>query len=231
MPMDLQMRYKNFGPRKKINKMNLENIRKEILQHIKPYAAKYGWNENLFIKIKNTSKFKYEEMKVLFPGSYSTLIEMYLEEINEKMTLESKKIDLIRLRTHERIKELVILRLRIMLQEKKLISKTFLYLLLPHNCKLASKNLYKAVDQMWFLAGDNSTDFNFYSKRIILSSIYITVMIHFINNNNIDETIILLNKQLKKVAKIPKIKSKINNVIQVVPQILKLRKSFKFVKQ
>ena len=211
--------------------MNLKNIRKEILQELKPDVVKYGWNENLFFKIKNTAKFKYDEMKVLFPEGYSTLIEMYLEEINEKMTLESKKINLIRLRTHERIRELIILRLRIMLQEKKLISKTFLYLLLPHNYKLASKNLYKAVDQMWFLAGDNSTDFNFYSKRIILSSIYISVMIHFINNNNVKETIILLNKQLKRVSKIPKIKSNINNVIKVVPQILKLGQSFKFVKQ
>ena len=211
--------------------MNLKKIRKEILQELKPHIAKHGWSENLFIKIQNTSKYKYEEMKVLFPEGYSTLIEMYLEEINSKMTLESKKINLIRLRTHERIRELVILRLRIMFQEKKLISKTFLYLLMPHNYKLASKNLYKAVDQMWFLAGDNSTDFNFYSKRVILSSIYIIVMMHFINNNNIEETIILLNKQLKRVSKIPKIKSNINNVIKVVPQILKLGQSFKFVKQ
>ena len=35
------------------------------------------------------------------------------------------------------------------------------------------KNLYKTVDNMWYLAGDNSTDFNFYTKRLTLALIYV----------------------------------------------------------
>ena len=202
--------------------MKLKKIRIQILQAAKKHVIKYGWNENLFDNIKNDSKYSYEEMNVLFPKGYRTLIEMYLEEINEKMTAESQKINLIRFRVHERIKELFIIRLKIMSKEKKLISKTFLNLLLPHNYKLASKNLFNAVDQMWFLAGDNSTDFNFYTKRVILASIYSSVMIHFVNNNNIDETIILLNKKLKRVSNIPKLKTRINDMTKIIPQIFKL---------
>jgi len=211
--------------------MKLKKIRNQILQEAKPCVIKYGWNENLFVNMKNDSKFTNEEMNVLFPKGYTTLIEMYLEEINTKMTVESQKINLISLRVHERIRELCILRLKIMSKEKKLISKTFFYLLLPHNYKLALKNLYKTVDQMWFLAGDNSTDFNFYSKRVILASIYASVMMHFVNNDNIDKTIILLNKQLKRVSNIPKIKSRINEITKIIPQVIKLSKHINFVKQ
>jgi len=211
--------------------MNLKKIRKEILIEAKLNVVRYGWNENLFINIKNNSKFKYDEIIALFPQGYPTLIEMYLDEINEKMTLESKKINLIRLKVHERIRELCILRLKIMLKEKKLISKTFLYLLIPLNYKLALKNLYKTIDQVWFLAGDNSTDFNFYSKRAILASIYINFMIHFINNDNIEETIILLDKQLKRVSKIPKIKDRINVMTNIIPQFFKIGKRFNFTRQ
>ena len=211
--------------------MNLKEIRNQILQESKPYIIKYGWNENLFLSMKNGSKFTYEEMNVVFPNGYTTLLEMYLEDINSKMTLKSQNINLIRLRVHERIRELFILRLAIMSEEKKLISKTFLNLLLPHNYKLALKNLYKTVDQMWFLAGDNSTNFNFYSKRAILASIYTGVMIHFVNNDNIEETIILLNKQLKRVSKIPKIKSRINDITKIIPQFFKFGKDINFFKQ
>ena len=211
--------------------MSLKNDKLKILKEAKLHASKNGWNNNLFITIEKFSKFKYHEIRALFPNGCLDLIEMYLEEINEKMTLQSQKINLIQLRVHERIKELFILRLKIMLKEKKLISKTFLYLLMPQNYKHASMILYKTVDQMWFLAGDNSTDFNFYSKRIILSSIYSTVMIHFINNENIDETINILNKQLKRVSKIPSIKNKFQDAKTVILQIFKFRKHFSYFKQ
>lgn len=211
--------------------MKLKKLRNQILLEAKSYVIKYGWNESLFSNMKNHSKFSYEEMNVLFPAGYRTLIEMYLEEINMKMTSESQGINLIRLRVHERIRELFILRLKIMSKEKKLISRTFLSLLLPYNYKLASKNLYNTVDQMWYLAGDNSSDFNFYTKRTILAFIYTGIMMHFINNDNIDETIILLNKQLKRVSKIPQIKSKINDITKIIPQIFKFGKDINLFKQ
>ena len=156
---------------------------------------------------------------------------MYLDTVNNQMTEDSKKINLIRLRVHERIKELVILRLKIMSREKELISKTYFHLLLPQNFKIASRCLYKAVDQIWFVAGDNSTDFNFYSKRAILASIYSMVMLHFINNNSLDQTIELLDKQLKRVSKIPKIKNRLGDITKTISQIFKLVKNIRPIKQ
>ena len=147
------------------------------------------------------------------------------------MALESKKLNLIQLRLHERVRELCILRLNIMQKEKKFVVKTYNHLCLPQNYKFSSKNLYKTIDQIWFLSGDNSTDFNFYTKRIILAGIYTSTMIHFINNENIDGTIDFLNNQLKKVKYIPKFKNRINDIVKILPQILKYKKKFNEFRQ
>jgi|TARA_B110000263_G_scaffold249968_1_gene269575 ubiquinone biosynthesis protein COQ9 len=211
--------------------MNLTKIRSEVLQTSKNIIEKNGWNENLFFLISQNCNYKEHEINTLFPNGYESLLTLYLTEINEKMTEKSKSLNLIRLKIHERIKALMTIRLNIMKNEKKLISKTFLYLLLPHNFKIASQNLYKTVDQIWFLAGDNSTDFNFYSKRAILASIYTTTLLHFINNDNIDETIDVMNQNLKKVSKIPKIKNQTKNIIKLLPNIIQLKNKFSFVKQ
>jgi ubiquinone biosynthesis protein COQ9 len=211
--------------------MNLKKLRNNIYKEAKLTAMKVGWNESLFDNIANESVYTYEEIYALFPGGHLSIIQMYLDEIDQAMTKESEKINLIRLKTHERIRELCILRLNIMVKEKDLISKTFLHLLLPNNYKFSSKNLYRTVDQIWFLAGDNSTDFNFYSKRVILASIYTSIMIHFINNDNMEETLFLLNKLLRRVSKIPKIKSNISDFTKILPQLLELGKKFNFVKQ
>ena len=211
--------------------MNLKKLRNNVYKEAKLTALKHGWSENLFNNLANESAYTYEEVHDLFPEGHLSIVQMYLKEIDKKMNKESEKINLIRLKTHERIRELCILRLHIMTKEKDLISKTFLHLLLPHNSKFSLKNLYETVDQIWFLAGDNSTDFNFYSKRLILASIYTSTMIHFVNNDNIDETLLLLNKLLRKVSKIPKVKSNISDFTKIIPQLFKLGKKFNFVRQ
>ena len=206
--------------------MKIEKIRKEILKEIKSYVAEIGWSENLFLNFSQSSNYKYEELISLFPNGKNDLIQMALDEINEKMTIRSKKINLNNLKVHERIRELIILRLKIMHIEKNFISKTFLHLLLPFNYSFTSKNLYKMADQVWFLAGDDSTDFNYYTKRTILGSIYTMTIIHFINSDNISETIKVLDKQLKRVSKIPKIKNKTKEILNFFPRLLDLSKKF-----
>jgi ubiquinone biosynthesis protein COQ9 len=211
--------------------MSIDEIRVRILNDAKSIIEKKGWNKDLFLNISKSTSHNIDELRSLFPKGYRDLLEIYLNQINDMMTIESKKINLIRLRTHERIRELIILRLNIMLKNKRLISKTFLYLFIPKNYKFSLKHLYCSVDQIWFLAGDNSYDFNFYSKRAILASVYTATMIHFTNNSNIDETIDILDKNLKKVSNIPKIKNRLNDFVKIVPQIIKMRNKFSFFKQ
>ena len=211
--------------------MNLNNIRNKILIEAKSYVPKYGWGKDMFSKVVKNSKYDSAIVLSLFPEGYISLMQLYLDEINIKMTEESKKINLIRLKVHERIRELCILRFKIMKKEKEIITKTFFHILLPNNYKFCLKNLYKTIDQIWYLAGDSSTDFNFYSKRVILSAIYTTTIIHFINNNDFEETKILLNKQLKKVAKIPKLKDRFNDFAGFLHHFFELRKKFNFTKQ
>ena len=211
--------------------MKLNKIRNEILIETKPYVIKHGWSEEMFNKVALNSKYESSIVFTLFPKGYISLIQLYLDDVNGKMNDESKKLNLIRLKVHERIKELCILRFKIMIKEKEIIRKTFFHLMLPSNYTFCIKNLYKTVDQIWFLAGDSSTDFNFYSKRAILASIYSSAILHFINNDNFEETISLLNRLLKKVSKIPKIKQRFNDFLDLAPNIFKLRKKFNFTKQ
>lgn len=209
----------------------MNKFKNKILEDSKPLIGKYGWSEDTLRKINKNSNVEYNEIKILFSDGYLELLQYYLDQINFKMSEKSKKINLLRLKIHERIRELIILRLKVMSDEKKIISKTFFHLLLPQNFNLSLKNLYITCDQIWYLAGDQSTDFNFYSKRAILSSIYSITLLHFINNNNLEETIELLDIQLKKVSNIPKLKNRIDDLIKFTPEILKFRKNFSFFKQ
>ena len=69
--------------------------------------------------------------------------------------------------------------------------------------------IYKSVDQIWHIAGDASTDFNYYSKRLILTGIYSKLILYFFNNEDQNTLEKILDKDLQRVAKIPVLKSKI----------------------
>ena len=228
--MALPMKLKNIG-KTIMRKVNLNLKRKEILEISKKYIVKDGWNEGLFESISKKSKFKINEIKILFSEGYLSLLKFYLNELDTQMTSNAKKINLIRMKTHERIKQIILLRLKNNQNEKNVIRKTYFTLLLPHHSKVALRSLYKTVDQIWFIAGDKSVDFNFYSKRFILAAIYSSVILYWIKNQDIKKTTNFLDKQLIKVSKITQTKNNFKNIFIFFPQIFNIFKSFRPTKQ
>ena len=83
-----------------------------------------------------------------------------------------------------------------------------------------SVDSYNAVDEMWYLAGDNSTDFNFYTKRAILSGIYVNALF-VLFNKDFKQVEINIDKNLKKISKIPKFKERFSFIKDNIPVILK----------
>ena len=128
--------------------------------------------------------------------------------VDYKINISSRKLNLSKIKTHIKIRELIHLRLLEYKKEKDSIRRAYFTLLLPSNSKIFSIIMFRIVDQIWFLAGDNSTDFNYYSKRGILFAIYYSSVMFLINNDfDINKTLNFLDSKLHKVSKIPIIKS------------------------
>ena len=96
-----------------MKKTNLNIKRLEFLNNAKNQLIIDGWNDNIFKTIANEGKYKEEEIKVLFDRGYKSLLKLYLFNADEEMIKACKKIDLIRMKTHERIREIILLRLKI----------------------------------------------------------------------------------------------------------------------
>ena len=112
------------------------------------------------------------------------------------------------------------MRLEIFNKDKIFYKKTFNHLLLPQNSKIMKINLYNTIDEMWYLAGDNSTDFSFYTKRLTLGAIYVNALFIFFNKSY-EEAEININKNLERISKIPKIKDRFSLLKDNVPIFLR----------
>ena len=191
----------------------------KILQFIKIIVSSDGWSQNITKKLikKNINS---EELAYYFPNGNEDMLKFSLEEINQSLEANISKINIINLPLNKRIKKILMKRIEILNENNKFFKKTFYYLLLPQNAKILKKSLYNSVDTMWYLAGDNSTDFNFYTKRITLAGIYINA-IFVLFNNNIDEAEINIDKNLKRISKLPKIKERFSFLKDNLPIFLK----------
>ncbi len=203
----------------------LNNKRLRILKLAKLIIANEGLNLNTFETIAVKHNLNINEINLLFPEGNKYLLEYSLEQLNIELQEYCKSIDLIRLPLHKRIRKILLSKIEIMNKEKNFYKKIFLNSLLPNKSVSLTKQLYKSIDQIWYLAGDTSVDFNFYTKRLILAGIYSRVVLFFFNNNNQSELENLLDLNLKRVAKIPELKSKINIIKDYLPKVMKFVKN------
>ena len=193
--------------------------RQVVLRFAKEFVSVYGLTKNCLENISKKYGLNTDETDLLFPQGNIDLIKFALEQLNNDLEVYCKQIDLIRLPIHKRIRKVLLSKISLMNKDKPFYRSIFLNLLIPKKNFSLSSQLYNSVDQLWFIAGDSSTDFNFYTKRLILSGIYSRVMLFFFNNNNQEELENILDESLKRVSKIPEIKSKLKIFKDFLPKI------------
>lgn len=161
-------------------------------------------DQNIFLKKLNYFNF-FDKQDLLVKISrlfFEDLDKKFLKEIKSKINKISK--------TNEKISFLLNKRFQIERKNKELI-KTFLIHLIKNNSTNKVLNyIYSVSDIIWKYSNDRSVDFNYYTKRLILSSVYLKIlMLTFYNDNlthkDIDKEI---QKTLEHVRKISQLKIK-----------------------
>ena len=202
-----------------MKKNNFNKKRLDILNILKKNIIIDGWNENIFKKNKVIKKYTKREIVSLFPEGYTSLLKFYLSNADNEMVQGCQKLNLAKIRTHEKVNAIILLKLKMNQRDKDLVKRTFFTLLLPHHSKLLTYSIHNTVNKIWYIAGDFSKDYNYYSKRLILASIYSTTVFYWLINKTFEQTKIYLDKKLQTISKIPKIKKRIKLTLNKVPKI------------
>ncbi len=117
-----------------------------------------------------------------------------------------------------KIKLLVLVRLEQTSSHKEVVRKTLQYLRKPSHAKLSQTLLYNTIDRIWRVAGDDSTDFSFYTKRGLLGAIYSATLLYFLvdDSGSMDNISAFLDRRLKEISILPKLSKPLRNQSQFV---------------
>jgi rpsU-divergently transcribed protein len=169
--------------------------------------------ENVAKKLKINAKEKEKILNNNFPNQYQSLNKELNTLINSMMNRSKRPKNFNKLRLNEKIKYFVIKRLALTdeIFDLKKLAKLNLTSKSPKN---TFKILFDISDEIWFLVGDKSLDFNFYSKRFILMNIYLNSFLYLVSQKkrNLINLEIFVEKQIKAVLTFGKLKSKFKSL-------------------
>jgi ubiquinone biosynthesis protein COQ9 len=110
---------------------------------------------------------------------FEDLDKKFLSEVKSKVNKISK--------TNEKISFLLHKRFQIEKKNKDLIKIFLIHLIKSNNSNKVLNYIYSVADIMWKHSNDRSVDFNYYTKRLILSSVYLKILILTFYKDNLTQ--------------------------------------------
>ena len=198
-----------------MTKMNKDKLLKNLLSNVEQLNFSRIKDLDFVRKDKQLRYFDDKEISIM-------IIEYFLEQNKASIQKQSTKVKKIN-RTTLKIHSLLSDQLHQDLKHKDFFKKVFMFLSLEKNFPTILDYFFSMSSNMWSVAGDTSTDINYYSKRVILCTVYSKIFIKLITVHNYDASMIEedIHNELNKVKKFNELKSKI-----LSPDILSVFKKF-----
>lgn len=195
----------------------MQDFRPTILHHILELAPFDGWSDYTFREAAQRAGVSEAEAKQAFGGSVREAVRYYFAQVDEQVKTQHPQASLASLRVPQRIETLVMARFAIMLPHREAVKRASSASLLPWNSKDAIKSFFSMTDSIWRLAGDTSTDFNYYTKRMTLAAVYVPTFLFWLSDNSTDmeATRQFLKRRLAGAAEFGKKKKGLFSKLQV----------------
>lgn len=199
----------------------LHDKKQEVVDVVLSEVPFLGWNWQTVKESVTKCNLDQEYADILFPEGIDEIITIYIDRIDLEMKQVVETEEFQQLSIRNKIASLVKARFQVMEQSKVLSVATIKYLMMPHNVVLSNKLLFRTVDMMWRLIGDKSTDYNYYSKRMLLSAVYSSSLLYWMSDDSEgnERTNAFIDRRIADVMKIGKLKSKYcsTDVLENIP--------------
>ena len=174
-----------------------------------------GWTEGMLARAAVSTGGKEFDAKRAFPGGVREALDTFAKNSDARM-LETlaRDYNLAALKIRQRIATAVMVRLRLLLPHREAVRRAHAWYAMPWNAAHGLSVLYRTVDAMWAAAGDTATDYNFYTKRLLLANVYMsTLTVWFEDTEDLAETEAFLYRRIENVMQIEKAKASLKSAL------------------
>ena len=189
---------------------NYGNLKDDVIESALKHVVFDGWSPITLKKVCIELNLSDEQIVQLFPQGGVDLAVYFHERDDERFfsLFSASKYNSSSRRIRDRIEAAINSRIDIANQNKEAVKRSVAILTTPLYFSLGSKALWRTSDKIWTSIGDKSNYMNWYSKRLILSSVYSAVVVFWLEDDtpNFLETRKFITRRIADVMMIERIK-------------------------
>ncbi len=184
--------------------MTIEKTREKLLLASLAHVPFDGWSEAALRAGAADAGLSPAEALNAFPGGPAEAVEAFSHWADGRMLAALEKRDLGSMKVRDKVTAGVRLRLEALAPHKEAARRACAFCALPHHAALGLACLHRTVDAIWIMAGDRATDYNYYSKRMLLAGVLTSTTLFWLNDKSADQaaTWAFLERRIGEVLKI-----------------------------
>ena len=192
---------------------SLDEMRLDLAPRIAAAAAFDGWSEAAVRAAANEAGTDPDAAVYAFSGGAMAVIAAYVGWVDQQMMAALPKEKLAAMKVRERIRAQVQARLDTMAPHREALRRAQAIMAMPQNVARTLKLGWHSADVMWRQAGDTATDYNHYTKRMTLGSIYAATLAVYVADSSDDftETRAFLERRIDGIMQFEKAKARLLN--------------------
>lgn len=193
--------------------------KRALLEAMLPHVPFDGWTAKTLALAAKDTGLDTGLLARAFPGGAADALDFWVAETDRAMLRALESRDLAAMKIRERVKTAVLVRLELVAAHREAVRRALTLEALPQQGPRALKQLYRTVDAIWYAAGDTATDFNFYTKRMLLGGVYAATLLHWLDDKSegFAATAAFLDRRLSDVMKIQQAKGKLGKLVERLP--------------
>jgi ubiquinone biosynthesis protein COQ9 len=196
-------------------------LRDRLLDAALDEAAFSGWNSACLTRARTAAGLSEGEAMLAAPRGAVDLVDAWFdraERAMERAITDCEPGTKIRVRATLAVRA----RLEAMAPHKESLRRATLFLAMPQNVPDGARIGWRVADRSWKAMGDPSTDFNFYTKRMILAGVHTATLAYWLQDDSKDSasTWAFLDRRIENVMGIEKAKARIGALVDKIPDPL-----------
>jgi ubiquinone biosynthesis protein COQ9 len=187
----------------------LEQLRRRLPLVVGENAVFDGWTKQAVDSAAAQLGIDPVQARLAMPKTATGLIDLYVQSVDRSLEAHFTPERLGKLKIREKIRALVWQRLEIMGPSREAVRRALAILAMPQNIPLAARISWRTADLMWRIAGDTSTDFNHYTKRMTLGAVYASTLLAWLDDQSEGwhDTAAFLDRRIDNVMQFEKFKA------------------------
>ena len=190
---------------------HLAATRSAVIEAALPHVPFDGWSDRTLAHAVEDAGVDPGLSRLAFPRGGVDLALAFHYARDAALVRDLATADLLGMRFRDRVGYAVMRRLELVADDREAVRRGAALFALPHHAADGARAIWHTADAIWTALGDESRDYNWYTKRTTLSAVYSSAVLYWLGDNTpgFQATREFIGRRIDNVMQFEEVKARI----------------------